>query len=162
VNKPTKIILWVIVALLSVCGIYYFGYMKPPSVFVQRAPSVTPLPGSSSFPTSVASASSSVPSIKKTVAVAYTDVGFSPASVSINKGDTVRFVNQSSEKLWVGSNPHPVHNGYPTTGGCRSSTFDSCKEIAAGDAWEFTFDIAGTWGYHNHLNPGKGGTVVVQ
>jgi len=94
--------------------------------------------------------------------VTYTDSGFSPSTLTIKKGDTVIFKNTASDAMRVASNPHPVHNGYPTTGGCVSSTFDSCTNIAPGQSWSFKFDIVGTWGYHNHLNPNEGGTIVVQ
>lgn len=92
----------------------------------------------------------------------YTNSGFSPKSVTIKKGESVTFKNTSSRDVRVASNPHPAHNGYPTTVGCVSSTFDSCANIAPGQSWSFKFDIAGNWGFHNHLNPTEGGTVKVQ
>lgn len=94
--------------------------------------------------------------------VAYTGSGFSPSTLTVKNGDTVTFVNNSSSDMWVASNPHPIHDGYPTSGGCISSTFDSCSNIAPGQSWSFKFDITGNWGYHNHLNPSQGGTIVVQ
>lgn len=94
--------------------------------------------------------------------VTYSDSGFSPASLTVKKGDTVTFKNTASDNMRVASNPHPIHNGYPTTGGCVSSTFDSCNNITPGQSWSFKFDITGSWGYHNHLNPSEGGTIVVQ
>ena len=94
--------------------------------------------------------------------VSYTDSGFSPSTITITLGTTVKFQNNASVAMRVSSNPHPVHTSYPTTGGCVGSTFDSCANIAPGSSWSFTFDKAGTWGYHNHLNPGETGTVIVQ
>lgn len=94
--------------------------------------------------------------------VTYTDSGWSPSSITIRKGDTVIFKNTASDAMRVASNPHPVHTGYPTTGGCVGSTFDSCANIAPGSSWSFTFDFVGSWGYHNHMNPSEMGTVVVQ
>ena len=94
--------------------------------------------------------------------VTYTDAGFTPGAVTVKKGETVIFKNSASSAVWVASNPHPMHNGYPTTGGCIASTFDSCGNIAPGQTWSFKFDIVGSWGYHNHLNRGEGGIIVVQ
>src|SRR3989344_1478487 len=94
------------------------------------------------------------------VIVTYTDNGFSPSEVTIPKGGAVIFRNYSSGKLRVASNPHPAHNGYPTTNGCVGSTFDSCDTIPSKVSWSFVFDSPGTWGYHDHLDPGKGGTVI--
>lgn len=92
----------------------------------------------------------------------YTDSGFSPSTLTIKKGDTATFTNTASDAMHVASNPHPVHNVYPTNGGCVGSTFDSCGNISPGRSWSFKFDIVGMWGYHNHLNPSEGGTIVVQ
>ncbi len=94
--------------------------------------------------------------------VTYTDSGFSPSTITVSKATTVTFKNMSSENFHPASDPHPIHNGYPTTGGCVSSTFDACAAIPPGGSWSFTFDIVGTWGYHNHLNPVQRGTVIVQ
>jgi plastocyanin len=88
------------------------------------------------------------------VTVNYTDSGFSPKTVTIKKGDTVTFVNKSSIGLWVASNPHPFHTDYPG--------FDEKTSIANGGSWSFTFDRAGSWGYHNHRNPTDLATIVVQ
>ncbi len=99
---------------------------------------------------------------EQSATIVYTDAGFSPASITVAKGTTVTFVNHSSGDMWPASNPHPIHNGYPTTGGCKTSTFDACGHIASGSSWSFTFSIPGTWGYHNHLNPEQGGTVIVK
>ncbi len=94
--------------------------------------------------------------------VTYTDSGFSPSEVTIPKGGAVIFRNYSSKKMRVASNPHPAHNIYPAAGGCVGSVFDSCDNIPPKVSWSFIFDSPGTWGYHDHLNPGKGGTVIVQ
>lgn len=102
------------------------------------------------------------PAEQNIITISYADQGFSPVSLSIKKGDAAKFVNQSSRPLWVGSDPHPAHTGYPETGGCINSAFDSCRVIQPGDSWSFTFTISGAWGYHNHLNPGEKGTVIVK
>jgi plastocyanin len=102
----------------------------------------------------------------KTVTVSYDGNTFSPASVTINKGDTVQFV-ATSGRMWVASNPHPAHTGYDGTSRsqhCASgysgpAPFDEC---AAGTSYSFTFDKTGTWGYHDHMNDGATGTVIVQ
>jgi len=95
-------------------------------------------------------------------AVTYTDAGFSPRILTVKKGTTVSFKNTSSRPMRVASDPHPTHDKYPTKGGCVGSTFDVCNTIAPSQSWSFTFDAVGTWGYHNHVNPREGGTIVVQ
>lgn len=99
---------------------------------------------------------------KQEVVITYTDSGYSPASVEIKTGTKVTFKNQSSVKIWPASAMHPTHAVYPTTGGCIGSTFDACREVAPGDSWSFVFDIAGSWKYHDHLNPGRFGAINVK
>lgn len=94
--------------------------------------------------------------------VNYTSSGFSPQTIDIKSGDTVIFKNQSSINVWPASAVHPTHAVYPTAGGCIGSTFDACKGISPGNSWSFKFETKGSWKYHNHLNPGQNGTVVVQ
>ncbi len=99
------------------------------------------------------------PVLEKTVT--YTDAGFTPSSLEIKSGDTVKFENQSNNNVWVSSAKHPTHANYPTTGGCIGSTFDSCKALQKGEIWSFKFDIAGNWKYHNHVDATKFGEIVV-
>lgn len=145
----SKNLIIAIVIVLVIVGVWYLvpGLGTAPVV----APSATATPAAS--PLSAVSGKS---------IVIYTDAGFSPSTLTVKKGDTVTFTNTASDAMWVASNPHPIHNGYPTTGGCIASTFDACKNIAPGGSWSFKFDLVGAWKYHNHLNPGEGGTIIVQ
>lgn len=139
------------VAIAAVLGFVFLGNQSG----TRSIPPAAPTPITQTQPT----ASPVVPS---SAAVTYTDSGFSPSIVTIQKGGTAVFKNTASDAVRVSSNPHPIHNGYPTTGGCAGSTFDSCSNIAPGGSWSFTFTFAGKWGYHNHLNPSEGGTVIVK
>lgn len=87
------------------------------------------------------------------VYVSYTDSGFTPSAISVANGTTVVFTNNSSQMLWVASNPHPSHTDYPE--------LNSMGGISPGGSFSFTFTRSGTWGYHNHMNPGYGGVVLV-
>ncbi|OHA25032.1 MAG: hypothetical protein A3D52_00625 [Candidatus Taylorbacteria bacterium RIFCSPHIGHO2_02_FULL_44_36] len=91
-----------------------------------------------------------------------TNSGYSPSILTVKKGETVTFKNQSSQSMWTASAVHPTHRAYPTSGGCLGSTFDACAGVQSGNSWSFKFDISGTWKYHNHLNPGDTGTIVVE
>lgn len=100
--------------------------------------------------------------IQKENIVHYTNSGFEPLTLSVRKGETVIFKNESSQGMWTASAIHPTHRLYPTTGGCLGSTFDACAGIQPGSSWSFKFDISGTWKYHDHLHPRNIGTIVVQ
>lgn len=110
-------------------------------------------------PVSVAAAS---------LTVTYTDQGFSPKSLTVMAGDTVRFVNNSSHGMWVASASHPTHTQYDGTSlaqHCASGatpSFDACKAIAVGASYSFTFAKAGTFMYHNHVQTSDTGSIVVQ
>jgi len=105
--------------------------------------------------------SAPVPTPKK-VTVTYTNSGFSPTSIEVAVGETITFINESNHGMWIASNVHPIHTIYPTTGGCIGSSFDACESFKTGEGWSFTFDIVGSWKYHNHVNASRGGTVIVK
>jgi plastocyanin len=85
--------------------------------------------------------------------ITLTPDGFSPATLTIKVGTTVRWVNKSGQLAAVDSDPHPTHTSYPPM---NFGTFSD------GSSVELVFDKAGTYHYHNHLNPSQRGTVVVQ
>jgi plastocyanin len=90
----------------------------------------------------------------KTYEVQMTSAGFSPNTLTVKKGDTVKFINNDTANHWPASAPHPTHTDYPA--------FDPKKAIAPSDSWSFTFDKVGNWKYHDHLNSSKFyGTVTV-
>lgn len=95
--------------------------------------------------------------------ITYTDAGYSPASVTIKKGQTVRWINNSASKTWPASAVHPTHAAYPvkSASDCLGSSFDACRGLSQGESWDFTFNEVGTWKYHNHLKASNFGTVVV-
>lgn len=94
--------------------------------------------------------------------VTFTSKGYSPSPLTIKKGTTVVFKNNSDLSVWTASAKHPTHNTYPTTGGCLGSTFDSCKGISPGGSWSFKFEVVGEWGYHDHLHPSFFGKIIVE
>ena len=98
------------------------------------------------------------------VVIGYTSAGFDPATVTIKKGQTVRFVNNDvSVAVWPASAVHPTHSVYPQKSktDCLGSSFDACHGLNHGGSRDFTFDYVGTWGFHNHLSPSKTGKIIV-
>lgn len=97
-----------------------------------------------------------------------TSSGFSPNTVTIEKGTYVIFVNKESRSSWPASAIHPTHKVYPNSDiekcGTSEETliFDACKGLAEGESHSFKFDEKGTWKYHDHLKPGFTGTIIVQ
>lgn len=101
-----------------------------------------------------------------TVTVTYNGSSFSPSTVTIHAGDTVHFVGAGGG-MWVASDVHPSHTNYDGTsrsthcaaGYAGPAPFDQC---ASGSSYSFTFTKAGTYSYHNHVDAGATGKVIVQ
>ena len=85
--------------------------------------------------------------------VSYSGGQFLPNSLEIKVGDIVVFKNDSPGDFWPASGPHPTHTAYPE--------FDAKSAIASGKTFDFKFLKAGSWKFHNHLNPEATGTIVV-
>lgn len=84
--------------------------------------------------------------------VRYTNIGYEPSLLSVPLGTMVQFVNESDDEMWVASNEHPSHTDLPT--------FDQFGLSPKGSTYTYTFDEAGAWSYHDHLNPER--EVMVQ
>lgn len=87
--------------------------------------------------------------------VYYTKDGFFPKTVTIQKGELVRFVNHSNLSMRIVSNTYQNAPLYPS--------LDELKSVGYGKTFDFLFDKAGTWGYHNlNGNALVSGDVIVR
>lgn len=123
---------------------------------VAQSPTPAPNPTNPS-PTPVSPKPAPAPApapITKIHIVEYIGTDFKPGGLTIKYGEAVRFVNKSNEPMWVASNPHPAH--YLLAG------FDQKASVSNGGAYQYTFKEYGTFRYHNHNNPSRQGTIVVQ
>lgn len=85
--------------------------------------------------------------------VTYTDSGFNPKTLSIKTGTMVKFVNQSSKKLWVVSQE--------VAGGKKLEGMNMGVSVGRDGSYEFQFNTLGTWGYIDQNNQSQSGTIVV-
>lgn len=123
----------------------------------------TPVP-TTTQPTPTSTATERVPaSLPRSVTVVYDGTNFTPRDVTIIEGGTVKFVNVSDQKMWVGSNDHPTHTLYPvqSDSDCLGSSFDQCTATGKDSSWSYTFTRVGAWAYHNHVRARNGGSVTV-
>ena len=154
-----KTVIAIIVAIVVIAAGYF--------LFVHKAAApTTAQPAAPVEATPTASSTGAAP-VNAAATVTYTNQGFSPSTVTIKKGQTVEFVNNSAGSMCIASNPHPIHNGYsgttqtqhcPNTAGIA---FDECTLVSSGGTYTFTFQKVGSWGYHNHADHSMTGTVVV-
>ncbi len=96
--------------------------------------------------------------------ITLSDNGFSPASVTIKKGQAVQWVNEGSGTMWIGSADHPTHTVYSGTtlrGHCPDESGTAFDQCGTGNSYTFVFEKAGTWHYHNHVKASQTGTVLV-
>ena len=98
--------------------------------------------------------------------ITYTSAGFVPSSATVGKGDTVTFVNESGNDMWIASVVHPSHKVYGGTtlsnhcgDGPDNDAFDQCG--TGGTTYSFTFDKVGEWKYHNHVRSADRGSITV-
>lgn len=134
---------WLVLAIIVVlvAGGAYF-YKKQKSAMVK--PTMTPSPVTEKMAPSMA--------VQENV-VTLTKDGFSPATLTIKVGVKVTWVNKSGSDATVSSDPHPVHTKYPPL---------NLGKFSDGSTLSLSFPKAGSYGYHNHMNPSETGTVVVQ
>jgi plastocyanin len=102
----------------------------------------------SAKPSAVASAST-----QGTVEIKYTSSGFSPKTVTIKAGGTLKITNESGGSMQFNSDPHPSHTNLPGL---------NVGSIGAGSSAQVTLTKKGTFGAHNHLKPSDKVTIVVE
>lgn len=92
---------------------------------------------------------------KQTHHVTYSDRGFLETPMTIKVGGEITFYNNNGYiNMWIASDPHPEHDGYPE--------FDAKAGVGVNEVWSFRFMKSGTWAYHNHLKPEHSGVIVVE
>lgn len=113
-------------------------------------------PGDSTANTQVTAGNSTTGSADEAdpaTTISYDDDGFSPATITVKAGTTVTVLNNSSQLLQFNSNPHPSHTDNDEL---------NLDSLAPGKSLTFTPTKVGSFGFHNHLDESRTGTLVVQ
>lgn len=84
--------------------------------------------------------------------VQYFNSGFSPRSLEIKKGKSVRFINNSDKAMRIFADDQTSQT---------YRTLNQSKTIGKGASYDFTFVDEGNWSYHNENNLSDKGVVVV-
>ncbi|MEK7536607.1 MAG: cupredoxin domain-containing protein [Patescibacteria group bacterium] len=95
--------------------------------------------------------------ITEGVSIMYTAIGFSPSEVTLKNGGKITWINKGNREIKIGVNPHPIH-----TGNREISGGDFTLDLMPGDQKTVVILKTGTFDYHDHLNAGEGGTIIVQ
>lgn len=172
--KTSTIITWVVVLAAVVLGGWYFYSMQNAPVTPSEQTQTTQNPQDQDSDTTPGTgvgvdvgASVDIISSPMLATITLSSSGFSPASITIAKGGTITWTNQSGSPMWVASAMHPTHVVYDNTdlekhcaaGYTGPTPFDQCKP---GTTYSFTFNEVGTWGYHNHSNASQFGKIIVK
>src|SRR3989344_5310492 len=91
--------------------------------------------------------------LEEDMQVSLTDAGFEPQTITVAAGSMVVWVNDTEATGNVSSAVHPTHEEYPPL---------NLSDFEPGESVSLVFDEPGTYKYHDHLNPSKFGTVVVE
>lgn len=166
-----KYIIGGLVIVLAVFAGFFFGrksavapsatdFATSTNMIVGTTTTITsPVPRPAPRPqSSTATKPSSAPSTPAMTAngsylVMYTNSGFSPATLTIKKGQSVHFVNYSSKAMSltaIDQNSQIYRN------------FNQEQSVGRGGYFDFSFVIAGNWGYLNRNNQADRGTIVVE
>lgn len=171
--KTSTFVIVIIIILIILGGAWWYYSMQPataPDTMSQGAAAGTQetgTPATSDTAGVSIDASTSVSTAPMSATVHLTASGFSPSSVTIAKGGSVTYINDTTNKMWVASGQHPTHTNYDGTteqqhcaaGYTGPKPFDQC---ANGNSYTFVFDKTGSFTFHNHSNASQFGSVVVQ
>ncbi len=91
------------------------------------------------------------------VTITFGDSGFSPASSTVKSGGKITWTNNSKSAVQIASDPHPTHTANP-----ELTNGQSVLSLVPGASSTVTVTKTGTWGFHDHLNPGVKGKVTVE
>ncbi len=157
-----KLVVGLLVLLVGVGAGWYFLkgntpsadlMNKEPNPIVSSTPVLEPTAAMGSENTTTGSIDGASMEKGGAVTVSYSAEGFVPKSITVKQGSSVTWTNKGSAGMWVASALHPTHQLLPG--------FDQLKSVAGGGTYTYTFSKVGTWKYHNHVQAGDTGTVVV-
>lgn len=144
-NKAVTIVI-VVALVLAGAGVAAFLFMSNKSAAPQAS-------DETETTTTTEPSSNNATTEADTVTITYTNNGFSPASLTVKAGTTVKIVNDSSNPLQFSSDNHPTHT---------KNTELNLSTTEPGGSTTFTPSKTGTWGFHNHLNASDMGTLTVE
>lgn len=113
-----------------------------------NTPSTTPsntttAPSTTNRTVTTNSAATNTTTTAPALTVVISQAGLQPAQPMVTAGARVTFQNADSAVHQIASNPHPAHSDLPG--------FE--VNLSPGASQSFTFSQAGTWGFHDHLDP---------
>ena len=137
-----------IVVVLVILGGWYVMQSQ------KSQPAATPSVEEIQTETTPATESAASTDAMEETVVVISSAGFMPKDVAIKVGESVTWMNEDSLDHTVNSAPHPTHTAY--------KPLNTVGALKAGEKKSLTFPEAGTYKYHDHLNPSLTGSVTVE
>lgn len=166
VDNPKKFLLFVAIAILILVGLVAFFRLVPFKIIPKEQPQTneqattsettsgnTATKNKAATQTNTASNRTPSPSVYDVV-VNYTDSGFVPKTIEVKAGISVRFINKSSQAMYVITSSGLNGPIYPD--------FGQSASVGKGGYFDFTFTKKGTWPYENLNDKTKTGIVIVK
>lgn len=92
------------------------------------------------------------PTPSERVTIVFTANGFEPSELTVKKGTIITITNNASSDVQFSSDDHPSH---------LENSEMNLKVLSPGESTSYTPQKAGKWGFHDHLNDTKTGTITV-
>lgn len=158
-TSPRQIAVGAVVLVVFAAFVYFLANAQPsaPSPGAMSSPKAAEVPPLTPAMEAILAKSNGFQYL-----ISYTDGGFEPPTLTVKKGETVRFTNNSQDDLWIASATQPDGAVYPGQSDCGATAFDTCAALKPQEFWEFTFDAAGTWSYKNNSDISKTGVITVK
>ena len=145
--------LWIglIIAVLAVGGLAYWALTGDTADTMTETNTTSNNP-SSQLQIGAKETDSDTPASTQTATIVFTNNGFEPNSITVKKGTVVTIKNESDNDVEFSSDNHPSH---------LTNREMNTDTLAAGTSTTYTANTVGTFGFHDHIDDSKTGTVVV-
>lgn len=92
------------------------------------------------------------PAPSERMTITFRENGFDPETITVKRGTLVTLKNESSRDFQFSSDDHPTH---------QDNDEMNLQTIGPGESASYTATDVGSWGYHDHNDENKTGTVIV-
>jgi plastocyanin len=155
-----KYFIGIAVVVLAILGVMFFGNRSavapgaPEGSTTEVGTTTTEyVPGAVSSIKKTATPSAATMTKSGAYIVSYTTSGFNPVAITLKRGKSVHFVNNSNKAMRISAvdqNSQVFHE------------LSQEQSVGRGGTYDFTFLTAGNWYYMNRNNSADRGTIVVE
>lgn len=153
-TKNTTYVL-VTVALLLLVGVGVYAFTSDADDTKPLTPTTSSDSGSqtSTETKSNTPATSTSSENVSTATITFDGNTFSPSTITVKSGTTITLNNTSNVPVELSSADHPSHRDNPEL---------NMRTVSPRSSGTLTVTKTGTWGYHDHIDASKTGTIIVQ